>query len=215
MWYTKKIVKCKTNQGFTLIELMIVVAIIGLLAAMAVPNFTKYKNKAKLAQSYSMMHDISTSQKTYYLENSIYYFAQFGGDGSGEADAIFDGQAIATTYHEGTYNPQLFEGLTANFFIITIFGQFDASGTFTAGMDPTSGSTFKGGSGDACTFSNAYARMDPVEVGINATPAGAYDYFLTQSVGNFSMDGSECVFLVHFNQRENNLDATSPIVQIN
>ena len=58
--------------GFTLIELMIVVAIIGLLAAIAIPNFQNYQCKAKQSEAKYSLGNILTSQDAYVAENDTY-----------------------------------------------------------------------------------------------------------------------------------------------
>ena len=58
--------RIKENKGFTLIELMIVVAIIAILAVVAVPQFTKYMRSAKAAEANEMLDIIKKGSTVYY-----------------------------------------------------------------------------------------------------------------------------------------------------
>ena len=62
----------KNKKGFTLIELMIVVAIIGILAAIAIPNFMNYQCKAKQSEAKSTLGALRTAEEAYYAEYSTY-----------------------------------------------------------------------------------------------------------------------------------------------
>ena len=58
--------------GFTLIELMIVVAIIGILAAIAIPNFLRFQLKAKSSEGKTNLAAIRTAEESYFAEYGVY-----------------------------------------------------------------------------------------------------------------------------------------------
>jgi type II secretion system protein G len=60
------------RNAFTLIELLIVVAIIGILAAIAVPNFLNAQMRAKIARTVSDMKAIHSGMEMYFLDNNHY-----------------------------------------------------------------------------------------------------------------------------------------------
>ncbi|MEW5010602.1 MAG: pilin [Cycloclasticus sp.] len=61
--------KHNVQKGFTLIELMIVVAIIGILAALAIPAYTDYTIKAKVSEAASLSGAVKTATEVYFSEN--------------------------------------------------------------------------------------------------------------------------------------------------
>jgi type IV pilus assembly protein PilA len=68
----KKSKLVSNNAGFTLVELMVVVAIIGILAAIALPNYQKYQAKARQSEAKIALSSIYTAEKSFTAENSTY-----------------------------------------------------------------------------------------------------------------------------------------------
>ena len=60
-----------SKKGFTLVEIMIVVVIIGLLAAMAIPAFTKVRNTSQTKAITNNLRQLASAADQYFLENGL------------------------------------------------------------------------------------------------------------------------------------------------
>jgi prepilin-type N-terminal cleavage/methylation domain-containing protein len=68
----------RTSKGFTLIELMLVVTIIGILAAIAIPNFISMQDRAKEGRVKGNMHTLQTAVEDFAIVNGRYPLAADG-----------------------------------------------------------------------------------------------------------------------------------------
>jgi prepilin-type N-terminal cleavage/methylation domain-containing protein len=91
-------VRLGSEKGFSLIELMIVVAIIGILATIALPNFQKFQRRARQSEAKGMLSGIYTAQKSFAAEWEG-YSGDLGAIGyAPEGQIRYDGSAGAATY---------------------------------------------------------------------------------------------------------------------
>ncbi len=82
----------KSQKGFSLIELMVVVVIIGFLVGMGLPQYQKYVMKSKRSEGKSLLSGMYTAQKSFYAEWTQYY---------GDFDAVGYGLEGDLTYGVG------------------------------------------------------------------------------------------------------------------
>ena len=85
--FLRKYNKMKNQKGFSLVELMVVVAIIGILAAIAIPNYQKFQRKSQQVEAKTMMSGLYASQITFLNEwNALSAaFDQIGFESIGDA----------------------------------------------------------------------------------------------------------------------------------
>jgi type IV pilus assembly protein PilA len=109
----------KKAKGFTLIELMIVVAIIGILAAIAIPNFLRYQAKSKQSEAKANLGAIFTSETSYKAEKDTYTQRVSGGV------TVLDWAPTGTT----RYVYSVLDSLTSTLFTAEASGNIDNDAT--------------------------------------------------------------------------------------
>ena len=109
-------------KGFTLIELMIVVAIIGILAAIAIPNFIKFQARSKQSEAKANMKAMFTAEKAFFQEKDRF--------------SSYVGEVGFAPERNNRYS---------YYITATVAGWFHASGTCRMGPDPGGGAVVDGG----------------------------------------------------------------------
>ena len=173
----------KLMKGFTLIELMIVVAIIGILAAIAIPNFIKFQARSKQSEAKANMKAMFTAEKAFFQEKDRF--------------SSLTGEVGFAPERNNRYNYLMFPtpGVWEDRSLAAITNAGTESGIKADG--------FKGYQTVAAASAVTCSATGPAILGVTATN------FLGQAVGNIDTDTTLDVWTISTDSRTGNTTCDS------
>jgi prepilin-type N-terminal cleavage/methylation domain-containing protein len=161
----------KRQDGFTLVELMVVVAIIGLLSAVAIPNFKKYQAKAKVSEAKLQLSAAYTAESSFFSDFNMYShcLAYMGFDPNSETANRYYGIGFATasTIDAAPQAAAVNSGLnqTAGVGCPATFASLPAAAYVATAATPGPTNFYPGGKGIGNIMANTIAFLPPTGVG--------------------------------------------------
>lgn len=169
--------------GFTLLELMIVVAIIGILAAVAIPVYSMYVHRSKAAENFTVLQGIRDREEAYFTEYHVYSpsisFTPRNCDVTNADTARWDGHENEDEWRNLGFWPS---GPT--YYSYSVVSPYDANGNFNAGDD----------------YRPSENLGDNFCDGAHQMPAGR-PWVAAESCGDVDADGNKAHFVVSSENR--------------
>lgn len=194
----------RINLAFTLTELMVVVVIMGILAAIGIPSYQKYAINSKMAEGHVVLGVIAQSQIKYFQEHSEFVDANHTGNHEKNPPSLDPTATFETSPTWETLGYPISPGSQSKFLYLSRGIKYDSSGTEVVASS-TTGNTFGSLSGARGLFASYVTPSVSCSAGPHAALgttlglAGAadYNYSIIIAVGDLNGDrGADCTGMV-------------------